>query len=176
MDEPKLTKICNACKQALGLEMFCKNKARKDGLDSKCRDCLKIKQKQQYEKHAEKRRAYARKENLTTEQRERKKEYNNKYREEHRDERNEYLRQWRKDNPDYVAPNHEESKRKSRAAWKERYHNDPEFHESVLSQRAEWRANMTDEQKQKKNETHSKWRAVNIDHARNYACNYTKHL
>ena len=83
MDEPKLTKICNACKQALGLEMFCKNKARKDGLDSKCRDCLKIKQKQQYEKHAEKRRAYARKENLTTEQRERKKEYSNKYREEH---------------------------------------------------------------------------------------------
>jgi hypothetical protein len=175
MDEPKLTKICNACKQVLGLEMFSKNKAVKDGYENKCRDCMKIKQKQQYDKHAEKRRIAKREKNKDPEYRARKSEYNKEYRVEHRDELNEYTRQWRKDNPDYVRPNAEEARRRHRASWSEKYHNDPEFRAHVLAKQKDRRDNETDEQKQKKNETHSKWRAVNIDHARNYACNYTKH-
>ena len=174
MDEPKLTKICNACKQVLGLEMFGKNKAIKDGYENKCRECMKIKQKQQYDKHADKRRASARKENLTPEQRKRKKEYSKRYREDHRDERNEYLRQWRKDNPDYERPNPEEARKAKREAWRDKYHNDPEFREQTLARQKERRINETEDQKGKKRDYNNKWRAVNIDHARAYACDYTK--
>ena len=148
MDEPKLTKICNACKRALGLEMFSKNKAVKDGYENKCRDCMKIKQKQQYDKHAEKRRIAKREKNKDPEYRARKSEYNKEYRVEHRDELNEYTRQWRKDNPDYVRPNAEEARRRHRASWSEKYHNDPEFRAHVLAKQKDRRDNETDEQKQ----------------------------
>ena len=174
MDEPKLTKVCNSCKQALGLEMFSKNKAIKDGYENKCRECMKIKLKAQYAKHAEKRRAAKREKNQDPEYRARRSEYNKIYREEHKEKLNEYTRQWRKENPDYARPNAEEDKRLRRERFHEKYHNDPEFRENVLSKQKERRDNETDEQKQKKNETHSKWRAVNIEHARNYACDYAK--
>ena len=174
MDEPKITKICNACKQTFGLEMFSKNKAIKDGYENKCRECMKVKLKAQYNKHAEKRRAAKKEKNKDPEYRARRSEYNKGYREEHKEELNEYTRQWRKDNPGYERPNKEEAQRRHRAAWKEKYHNDPEFRAHVLAKQKERRDNETEEQKQKKNETHSKWRAVNIDHARSYACNYAK--
>ena len=170
MDEPKLTKICNACKQALGLEMFSKNKAVKDGYENKCRECMKIKQKQQYDKHAEKRREYAR--DKTPEQRERKKEYGKKYREEHKEELNEYVRQWRKNHPDYERPNKEEYNNKRAAALRERYANDPEYRERVLSQAAERRKNESEEVKAKKRKDSYDYRWKRIEQDREYKRTY----
>ena len=174
MDEPKLTKVCNTCKQALGLEMFSKNKAVKDGYENKCRDCMKIKLKAQYAKHAEKRRASARKENLTPEQRERKKNYSKQYHEDHKEELNEYCRQWRKENPNYTSPGVEASRAKWLAARKERYANDPEYREKCLAKSREQRETMTPEQKENKKEYNQKWRKVNIEKSRAYHRQYRR--
>jgi hypothetical protein len=174
MDEPKLTKTCNTCHQALGIENFSKNNARKDGYENKCRECMKIKQKAQYDKHAEKRRASARNENLTPEQRKRKKEYSKVYHKEHKEELNEYCRQWRKENPDYTAPGVVASREKWLLTRKERYANDPEYRAECLSAAKIRRENMTPEQKENRNDCHNRWRKANIDDVRAYHRQYRR--
>jgi 5-methylcytosine-specific restriction endonuclease McrA len=166
------TKTCNTCHQDLDTSLFSKNKARKDGLDSKCRSCMKIKQKAQYDRHEEKRRKGARNENLTQEQIEHKREYNRKYREEHKEALIEHSRQWRMDNPDYIRPNKEEYDAARAKAHRERYNADPEFRARCLKLAAEGRKNITDEGRAKRREYQNKYRWGHVEQDREYKNRY----
>jgi 5-methylcytosine-specific restriction endonuclease McrA len=50
-------KRCAMCKELLPVTEFHKNKARKDGLDTRCKECSKLHRKQQYHKDPEKEKA-----------------------------------------------------------------------------------------------------------------------
>lgn len=52
-DFEKGTKICSKCKRELPIEMFTKTKWSSDGLYVHCKDCLKIENKQRYDKSRE---------------------------------------------------------------------------------------------------------------------------
>ena len=67
------TKICSKCRRELPLSEFNKDRTRKDGLQTYCKDCRK-----QYMK-----------------------QYNKEYYVEHRNERIEYIKQWKVDNLEY---------------------------------------------------------------------------
>jgi hypothetical protein len=73
MKDMETTKICSKCGRELPLSEFNKDRTRKDGLQTYCKDCRK-----QYMK-----------------------QYNKEYYVEHRDERIEYIKQWKVDNLEY---------------------------------------------------------------------------
>lgn len=129
-------KICTTCSRSLPLDQFSKNKARKDGLDAKCKECLRIKNKAQYAKHAEKRRAYATEYARTHV--EEKSAYNKEYRKKNGDKLNAYVREWRSITGYHKSP---EALEKSRLARSERYRNDPEYRARSIAKSKEWRAN-----------------------------------
>ncbi|MDA8190414.1 MAG: hypothetical protein M0Z68_02800 [Gammaproteobacteria bacterium] len=121
-------KTCSACAQSLALEAFSKNKAKKDGLDNKCRECTKKKNQEQYAKHAEKRRAYANQ--YTEDHAEQKNEYNRGYRVKNAERLSAYAKEWR-ERTGYVKP--PEARERDRKAHHERYHNDPEYRAQCIA-------------------------------------------
>lgn len=81
-------KICGRCKRELPLDMFHKNRSRKDGLSWHCKDCSKEI-------------TFARKDKIKKYNEEHRKEksiYNKRYNDRHREERIEKQRQYRKEN------------------------------------------------------------------------------
>lgn len=81
-------KICGRCKRELPLDMFHKNRSRKDGLSWHCKDCSKEI-------------TFARKDKINKYNEEHRKEksiYNKRYNDRHKEERAEKQRQYRKEN------------------------------------------------------------------------------
>lgn len=94
-------KVCGRCKRELPLEMFHKNRSRKDGLSWHCKDCVReisVIRKDKVKKY-------------NAEHRNQKSQYNKKYNEKHREERAEKQRQYRIENKEkareYRAKNKE---------------------------------------------------------------------
>lgn len=77
-------KVCTKCGRELPEEMFHKNKATKDGLQTQCKECRCDHQKGYREEHKEEIR-----------------EYNEKYKEEHKEERKKYYQEHRKERLEY---------------------------------------------------------------------------
>lgn len=80
------TKVCSCCKRELPKTSFYKNKCAKDGLSCYCAECSRIKSKESYEKHIEKRRE--------------------KHKENYKKNREEYLERskaWAMEHPEYFA-------------------------------------------------------------------------
>lgn len=48
-----MSKVCGICNIEKGVELYGKNKAKKDGLDHKCKDCARIKAKRHYDANKE---------------------------------------------------------------------------------------------------------------------------
>jgi len=44
-------KICTSCKESKSLDMFHKNKSKKDGLQNECKECCKLRDKKYYNKY-----------------------------------------------------------------------------------------------------------------------------
>jgi hypothetical protein len=55
------TKFCNRCQRPLPVSAFNKNKRKKDGLQSCCRECSKFNDKRYYENNKDKRQSYNKK-------------------------------------------------------------------------------------------------------------------
>lgn len=106
-----MLKKCSQCKQFEPLTEFHKNKTRKDGLATMCKDCNKENSKKQYrkdpkkhmeyvanwqKKNPEKTREYRRKREKSRKYKEYKREYMRKYglREEYREHRRQYVREY----------------------------------------------------------------------------------
>ncbi|MHB1939029.1 MAG: hypothetical protein ACYCOR_21020, partial [Acidobacteriaceae bacterium] len=121
-------KTCNACNLSLPLDRFPKNKARKDGLDAKCKTCLQAKNKAQYAKHAEKRRAYAA--DYAKAHAEERSAYGKQYHAENADKLNAYSREWRV-RTGYQRP--QELRERDRIARYERYRNDPVYRAECIA-------------------------------------------
>lgn len=164
--EQEIKRICAACNQALGLDSFGKNKARKDGLSATCKECVRKKNKEQYDKHAEKRRQYSKE--YAQNHKEERSEYAKKYHKENKEHINRYSREWRKNNHDYQVPDPEARRKKNTERMKAKYANDPEYRALTQARKKEWREKHKDE----KRETHKKYRSSNIEHCRKYARDY----
>jgi hypothetical protein len=121
------TKVCSRCKEERNIELFSKNKRKKDGIDSICKICVKEKSKNYYnnnrekvlekqrsynDENKEKRLAYSKK--TKEERKEYKKEYYEKnrdsllayakeYRKNNREKALEYQREYTKSNREYIA-------------------------------------------------------------------------
>ena len=133
MDEVE-GKVCTGCQQMLPFTAFSKNKAKKDGLDNKCRECTKKKNQEQYAKHAEKRRAYANQ--YAEEHKEQKSEYNKEYRAKNAERLNIYVKEWRV-RTGYVKP--PEARERDLVGRRERYRNDPVYRAEIIARTKAWR-------------------------------------
>lgn len=69
------TKTCGKCKETKSVEEFSKNRAKKDGLQTQCKQC----KKQWYQDNPE---------------------YKKQYDQDNKEHKAEYMKQWRKDNPE----------------------------------------------------------------------------
>lgn len=90
------TKICSVCKKELPIAEFCRSKATKDGLETRCRSCLKEKNKKYYYEHQQERRDAIKKWHEAHKEHDCQK--GKIYREQHRAELNEKKRIYRQNN------------------------------------------------------------------------------
>lgn len=162
-----LMKTCKKCLDSKEAVEFPKNKAMADGLDSLCKLCMRAKNKEQYAKHAEKRRAYAL--DYMATHKEEKSEYNKAYRAENSDALNEYVREWRKT---HTMNRSEASKTKNKARMKELYKNNPAYRAARQEYAAAYRETHRDEYNQYMRERYNKNRA---EIRRNYKAWYRRH-
>lgn len=158
--DPNSLKTCLKC----GIEKPCiefpRNRAQLDGFDRLCKTCMHTKNREQYEKHRETRRASSkifRKENS-----EKIKEEQRAYRESHRGKLNEYLREYRKT---HKSNRSEESKEQNRQRNRERYRNDPAYQESVKASSKRIRESRPQEELNSENKA---WRDANPGKTREY--------
>ena len=92
------TKVCSKCKFEKPVELFHKNKSRKDGLYPHCKICRAEKHKNYYKANSDKLKEYQkeyRKDNS-----DKLKEYQKEYRKDNLDKAKEYQKEYRKDNLD----------------------------------------------------------------------------
>jgi 5-methylcytosine-specific restriction endonuclease McrA len=127
-------RVCIGCKLAKADDEFAINRARKDGLDARCRDCNRIKNQQNYSKHAKVRREYAR--DYAATHKAEKSSYNITYREAHKDELKAYAREWRKT---HVVNRSPESVARYREKQKKKYVEDPIYREKIIAKSRDFR-------------------------------------
>jgi len=112
------TKICSKCKRELDTTQFSKNKSRKDGLCSECKECYK----KWYEENREKQLEYKKK--WHEENREKQLEYTKKWYEENKEKALEYAKKWREENREkrleYAKKWYEENREKQLEYYKSR--------------------------------------------------------
>jgi len=94
------TKICSKCKRELSIEMFCKDKSRKDGLYCYCKDCKKENGKKYNENNRERRLKYGKE--YYKNNKEKKSEYGKKHYKENKEKRAEYYKERSKNNKDKI--------------------------------------------------------------------------
>ena len=119
-------RCCTKCGEEKPLGDFSRNKARKDGLSAACKACEQSKNKANYAKFAEKRRAYAKK--YAEEHPEQRAAYAQQYHQENKEELNAYSKEYR---TTHVIVRSDESRKKSRDQMRERYENDPVYRERI---------------------------------------------
>ena len=83
-------KVCSKCKQKKPFEGFNKERARKDGLRSQCKDCVKQYREQNKERFSEQQKQYY------EQNKERIREYNKQYREQNKESIRERNKQYRR--------------------------------------------------------------------------------
>lgn len=159
------TQICGRCGLEKPISEFSRNKARKNGRSHLCKECERLKNKANYEKHSESRRNYAAQ--YREEHKEEKSDYNKAYRKENRDALILYTRNWRKTNKANRSPESLERQRLSRT---ERYANDSAYRERIKEKTKAYR----DSHPGKVRDTNKRWREANREHVREYLRNYLK--
>lgn len=164
-----MDKICKKCGATKPVSEFPKNKATPDGLDAMCKTCVREKNRAQYAKHAEKRRASKRAENASADPAKKaaKAAYQKAYQAAHRDDLNAYSRQYRLTHT--LAPRSDEQKERNRIRMNQRYATDLEFRERVKQARRDHWASLSLDERRATNDSISdsrlKWRKA---HANDY--------
>ena len=92
-------KHCNRCNTSKPLNEFSKSKAAKDGLQTKCKECVKPYNKQYKQDNKESRKQY------NQDNKESRLEYQNQYNQDNKESINEYLKQYRQDNKESINEN-----------------------------------------------------------------------
>lgn len=153
-------KTCTKCLQTKEPTAFARDRRSRDGLLAYCKDCMRLKNKANYEKHVEARRAAAR--IAAAQNREAKSEYNRRYREQHRKALIEHSRAWRA--AGNKANRSAESKQRNKARMQLLYATDPVYRERIKEATKLYRTKNPD-----KRRTAAKlWRARNLDKSRKY--------
>lgn len=105
------TKICTKCKRELPLDMFQKDRTKRDGLACRCKECKAEYARQYVIDHREERRAYKKK--YWEENKHRFVEERQKYREEHREDMKRWHQQnYAKNRDKIIADGYERKKKK----------------------------------------------------------------
>lgn len=140
------TKICNKCGRELPISEFSKNKSKKDGLQSHCKECGKHYYKQWYTENKE---ALAeRKKQYYTENKEARKQYSKQYYTEHADERKQYKKQWYTKNKEAISEYRKQWYTENKERIKQYYQ---ENKEAMAEYQKQWRT----ENKEYQNQWHA---------------------
>ena len=115
------SKKCNKCGEVKTVDCFSKDKAKKDGLMSNCKECVKKYKQENKNKIREYHKNY-RQENKEKVQGHYKKHY-----QENRDKLREYHKKYYRENRGYYKKYYQENKEKLREYQKNRYNTDPLF-------------------------------------------------
>jgi hypothetical protein len=153
-------KICYQCQEEKPITDFPKNRTKVDGLDIRCKACIKEKNRLSYFKHKDKRRTYARE--YSKKHPERRAEIAKAYRETHKEQLREYHRAYHASHKARRSKTYQE-RRKLKARLQ--YANDPAYREACKQRWAAYRkANLG-----KVRETLREWVAKNREHVREKA-------
>ncbi|MDE2232578.1 MAG: HNH endonuclease [Patescibacteria group bacterium] len=154
------SKSCTKCGEIRLFSDFPVNKAKKDGYDAICKSCMRLKNKEQYRKHAEKRRHEAKTYREAHSQE--RSEYNKQYREAHREELIAHSREWRKT---HKANRSEESKARAREQARLQY---AENEDIRLRAQAAARSQRERLGKEVLRQQQNEWRQANPDKVKAY--------
>ena len=119
------SKKCTKCGKVLPLEAFRKDKRRKDGLQSHCKDCQNVAAKQYRKDNPEKVRAS--KKRYRQENSEKIKDYDKQYRKDNPEKIRESIKQWHEDNPEYRKEYYQDNKEHILEQQKQRRKDNPEY-------------------------------------------------
>ena len=155
------TKVCRVCGKELPITEYWKSSKAKDGLESRCKTCLKEKNKKLYYEHQQERRESVKR--WHEEHKEHDKLKNKLYREKHREELNEKKKAYRKDNAKKVKM-YADAHREEQKAYRD-------IHKSELK---EYQKNYRENNKEKIREYYKTKRKTDIQYK--LKCNYLRSI